>query len=93
MDAVAAVLNAAGHPAATTKRVRPAGLSEREIEVLSLLAKGMTNKQLAQSLSVAPATIDHHVRHIYNKIGCSTRLAATMFAMEHRLIGEIGPAK
>jgi HD-GYP domain-containing protein (c-di-GMP phosphodiesterase class II) len=92
-DAVAAVLDAAGHGAATTKRVRPAGLSEREIEVLSLLARGLTNKQIAQALVVAPATIDHHVRHIYTKIGCSTRLAATLFAMEHRLIGEIGPAK
>jgi HD-GYP domain-containing protein (c-di-GMP phosphodiesterase class II) len=89
-DAVAAVLDAAGHGAGTTKRVRPAGLSEREIEVLRLLASGMTNKQIAQSLVVAPATIDHHVRHIYGKIGCSTRLAATLFAMEHQLLGEKG---
>jgi HD-GYP domain-containing protein (c-di-GMP phosphodiesterase class II) len=89
-DAVAAVLDAAGHPVAATRRVRPAGLSEREIDVLRLLARGMTNKQIAESLVVAPATIDHHVRHIYTKIGCSTRIAATLFAMEHRLLGESG---
>jgi HD-GYP domain-containing protein (c-di-GMP phosphodiesterase class II)/DNA-binding CsgD family transcriptional regulator len=92
-DAVVAVLEAAGHPVTGTRPARPAGLSAREVEVLGLLAKGMTNKQIAKSLSVAPATIDHHVRHIYNKIGCSTRLAATMFAMEHHLVGEIRPAK
>ena len=92
-DAVAAVLDAAGHPAVPTKRARPAGLSEREIEVLCLLARGLTNKQLAEALVVSPATIDHHVRHIYTKIGCSTRLAATLFAMEHRLLADIGPAQ
>jgi HD-GYP domain-containing protein (c-di-GMP phosphodiesterase class II) len=92
-DAVAAVLDAAGHAATTTKRTRPAGLTAREVEVLCLLARGMTNKQIAQSLIVAPATIDHHVRHIYTKIGCSTRLAATLFAMEHRLFSEISPAQ
>jgi HD-GYP domain-containing protein (c-di-GMP phosphodiesterase class II) len=86
-DAVDAVLAAAGHPVARARPARPAGLSGREIEVLGLLASGMTNKQIAHALTVAPATIDHHVRHIYNKIGCSTRIAATMFAMEHRLIG------
>jgi HD-GYP domain-containing protein (c-di-GMP phosphodiesterase class II) len=86
-DTVEAVLEAAGHPVAVARRARPAGLSEREIEVLGLLAQGMTNKQIAQTLIVAPATVDHHLRHIYNKIGCSTRIAATMFAMEHRLIG------
>lgn len=86
-DAVTAVLDAVGYAVATTKRKRPAGLSEREIEVLVLLAKGMTNKQIAHALTVSPATVDHHVRHIYTKIDCSTRLAATLFAMEHRLLG------
>jgi HD-GYP domain-containing protein (c-di-GMP phosphodiesterase class II) len=93
LDAVAAVLDAAGLPAAATKPARPAGLSEREVEVLRLVASGLTNKQIAQSLVVAPATVDHHLRHIYAKIGCSTRLAATLFAMEHRLLGERGAAQ
>lgn len=85
-DAVAAVLDAAGLAGATPRRRRPAGLSEREREVLVLLAKGMTNKQIAYALTISPATVDHHVRHIYNKIDCTTRIAATLFAMEHRLL-------
>lgn len=89
-DAAAAVLEAAGHVAPLSRRAWPAGLSQREIEVLRLLARGMTNKQIAEALVVAPATIDHHVRHIYTKIGCATRLAATLFAMEHRLLSETG---
>jgi HD-GYP domain-containing protein (c-di-GMP phosphodiesterase class II) len=83
---VAAVLDAAGHPARAAKLKRPAQLSAREVEVLRLLAQGMTNRQIADTLVVAPATVDHHLRHIYDKIGCSTRLAATMFALEQRLV-------
>lgn len=86
-DVVAAVLEVAGHAATVPRRKRPAGLTERETEVLILVAKGMTNKQIATSLLVAPATVDHHLRHIYTKIDCSTRLAATLFALEHRLLG------
>jgi HD-GYP domain-containing protein (c-di-GMP phosphodiesterase class II) len=85
-DAVVAILDVAGHTGAITRLRRPAGLTGREIEVLALLAKGMTNKQIAHALIVSPATVDHHVRHIYTKINCSTRLAATMFALEHRLV-------
>lgn len=86
ITAVDAVLHAAGHPTPSGKQTRPAGLSRREIEVLRLLAQGKTNRQIADTLVVAPATVDHHVRHIYTKIGCSTRLAATMFALEQRLV-------
>lgn len=88
-DAVSAVLAAAGHHPPSPPRGYPAGLSEREVEVLRLLAKDLTNKQIAERLVISPATVDHHLRHIYTKIGCSTRMAATLFAMSQRLVDSI----
>lgn len=85
-EVVEAVLAAAGHPATARQTTRPAGLSKREVEVLVLVAHGLTNREIAQRLVIAPATVDHHIRHIYTKIGCSTRIAATLFAMEQRLV-------
>jgi DNA-binding NarL/FixJ family response regulator len=85
-EAVAAVLSAAGHPTRPTRRDWPAGLSEREVEVLRLVSHGLTKRQVADQLVVAPATVDHHVRHIYDKVGVSTRAAATLFAMQHHLL-------
>jgi DNA-binding NarL/FixJ family response regulator len=64
-----------------------AGLTGREVEVLRLVARGQTNKQIAQALTLSERTVDHHIRHIYTKIGVSTRAAATMFAMQHHLAG------
>jgi len=84
--AVNAVLAAAGHSQPSKPRAYPAGLSEREVEVLRLLAKDLTNKQIAERLVISPATVDHHLRHIYTKIGCSTRMATTLFAMSQRLV-------
>lgn len=86
--AAEAILAAAGHQAQARPPARPAGLSRREAEVLALLARGLTNRAIADQLVIAPATVDHHIRHIYTKIGCSTRIAATLFAMEHQIIGE-----
>lgn len=85
-DAVEAVLEAAGHPLAPPPP-RPADLTEREVEVLVLLARGLTNKQIAQRLVVSPRTVQHHVAHVYSKIDRRTRAGAAMFAMEHRLVG------
>ena len=84
-EAVDAVLGAAGH---TVRRRRewPAGLTAREVEVLALLARGQTNKQIAERLVVAPKTVASHVEHIYVKIGCSSRAGAGLFAMEHGLL-------
>lgn len=81
-----AVLAAAGHPVRSSRRERVAGLTDREVEVLGLLARGLSKKQVAQRLTISKATVDHHVRHIYEKIGVSTRAAATMFAMQHDLV-------
>jgi DNA-binding NarL/FixJ family response regulator len=65
-----------------------AGLSEREIEVLRLIARGQPNRRVAERLSVSERTVHHHVEHIYQKIGVSTRAAATLFAVQHHLLGE-----
>lgn len=83
--AVSAVLRAAGHRASATRPQRLAGLSEREIEVLRLLARGLSNPQIAAQLSISVRTAGHHVQHIYAKIGTSTRAGATLFALQHGL--------
>jgi HD-GYP domain-containing protein (c-di-GMP phosphodiesterase class II) len=82
--AVAAVLDAAGHE--STPVAAPRGLTPREVDVLGLIARGLTNRQVARRLGISPKTVSNHVEHIYLKAGVSTRAAATLFAMEHRLI-------
>jgi HD-GYP domain-containing protein (c-di-GMP phosphodiesterase class II)/DNA-binding CsgD family transcriptional regulator len=90
-DAVSAVLAAAGHTARDIRRTWPAGLSDREVEVLRLTAHGLSNREMAARLIIAEKTVGHHIQHIYNKIGVSTRAAATLFALQHDLLdaGEI----
>jgi DNA-binding NarL/FixJ family response regulator len=83
-DAVTAVIDAAGQQA--PKVARPAGLTERETEVVRLLARGLQTKQVAAQLSISPKTADRHVQNAYAKIGVSTRAGATLFAMEHGLV-------
>jgi DNA-binding CsgD family transcriptional regulator len=83
-NAVQAVLTAAGQPAPAVPR--PAGLSERECDVLGLIARGMTTKQAARQLGISPKTCDHHIQRLYRKTGLSTRAGATLFAVEHGLI-------
>lgn len=85
-DAVEAVLAAAGHRA-PARREWPGGLTEREVEVLSLLARGNSNREIAKQLFVTPKTVSSHVEHIYAKIGVSSRARATHFAIEHGLVG------
>jgi DNA-binding CsgD family transcriptional regulator len=64
---------------------RPAGISERELEVLRLVAEGLTDAQVADQLSLSPRTVGQHLRSIYNKLGVNSRAAATRFAVEHGL--------
>ena len=90
-DAVAMVLEAAGHRA-PARRDRPAGLTARELEVLALLARGHANKAIARQLVVSPRTVSSHVEHIYAKLGVSTRAQATLFAIQHGLVGSFEPA-
>ena len=82
--AVQAVLTAAGQPPPPVPR--PAGLSERECEVLALIARGMATKQVARQLGISPKTCDHHIQRLYRKTGLSTRAGATLFALEHGLV-------
>ncbi len=82
---VKAVLAAAGQQVPGRRMSRPAGLTEREIDVLRLLARGSSNADIARELVVSRRTAEHHVQHIYGKIGVSTRAAAALFAMQHGL--------
>jgi HD-GYP domain-containing protein (c-di-GMP phosphodiesterase class II) len=85
-EAVEAVLGAAGHR--KTKRPEQAGgLTAREVEVLRLIARGLASKEIAQQLHITPKTVEHHIGHIYMKIGASNRVAASLFATEHGLLG------
>jgi HD-GYP domain-containing protein (c-di-GMP phosphodiesterase class II) len=86
-DAVEAILGAAGHRV-LRRREGPAGLTPREVEVLRLLARGLSNKEIAERLVISPKTVGNHVEHIYTKIGASTRAAASLFAMQHGLLPE-----
>ncbi len=63
----------------------PAGLSAREVEVLRLVAEGLTDAQVAARLFLSPRTVSQHLRSVYNKLGVSSRSAATRFAVEHGL--------
>jgi DNA-binding CsgD family transcriptional regulator/tetratricopeptide (TPR) repeat protein len=64
----------------------PAGLSPREVEVLRLVAEGLTNAQVAQRLFLSPRTVQRHLNSIYHKLGVSSRTVATRFAIEHGLL-------
>jgi HD-GYP domain-containing protein (c-di-GMP phosphodiesterase class II) len=86
VDAVACVLAAAGQRAAPRRAEWPAGLSHREVEVLRLLAGGRSNREIAGLLVISPKTVGRHVENLYAKIGVSSRAAAAVFAMEHRLL-------
>jgi HD-GYP domain-containing protein (c-di-GMP phosphodiesterase class II)/DNA-binding CsgD family transcriptional regulator len=64
----------------------PAGLTDREIEVLRLLARGLSKKEIAKALVIAPGTVHTHTVHIYEKLSVSTRAGVALFAMEHGLV-------
>ena len=77
-------LSATGH-SPTSAPEHPAGLTSREVEVLGLVAEGLTNAQVAERLFVSPRTVHRHLNSIYHKLGVRSRTAATRFAMEHGL--------
>jgi HD-GYP domain-containing protein (c-di-GMP phosphodiesterase class II) len=83
-EMVAAVLRAAGQQ--TSPVARPAGLTEREVQVIRLLARGLQTKQVARALEISAKTADRHIQNAYRKIGVSTRAAATLYASEHGLV-------
>jgi len=63
---------------------------ERQVEVLRLLAQGLSNREIARRLVISSRTAEHHVQDVYLKIGASTRAAAALFAMEHGLLARPG---
>jgi HD-GYP domain-containing protein (c-di-GMP phosphodiesterase class II) len=85
-----AVLVAAGHgeppPNAGKRQSNPGGLTRREVDVLRLAARGLTTRQIGDRLSITPKTADHHIQHIYGKIGTSTRAGAALWAMQHAVV-------
>ena len=86
-EAVDGVLAAAGHRV-RRRREGPAGLTPREVEVLRLLAQGLSNKEIAVRLVISPKTAGNHIEHIYAKIDASSRATASLFAMQHGLLPE-----
>ena len=85
-EAVEAVLTSAGQSSRREPVERPAGLTPRETEVLRLIAAGLTAKEAAQKLDIAPKTADNHIQNLYSKIGVTTRAAAALYALERGLV-------
>ena len=86
-DVVEAILGAAGHRV-VRRREGPSGLTAREVDVLRLVSRGLSNKEVAAHLVISPKTARNHIEHIYSKIGVSNRTGASLFAMQHGLIPE-----
>ena len=88
--ATRAVLVAAGHgePGSRVRKrpQNPGGLTRREVDVLHLAARGLTTRQVADRLVISPKTADHHIQHIYTKIGVSNPPAAALWALKHDVI-------
>ena len=89
-EAVESVLGAAGHRI-SRRRAGPAGLTAREVEVLRLAARGLSNKDIASRLVISPKTVANHIEHIYAKIGVSSRAMASFYAMQNGLLPEEEP--
>jgi HD-GYP domain-containing protein (c-di-GMP phosphodiesterase class II) len=85
-ESVQAVLAAAGQSTFETHYKHVADLTEREIQVLRLVARGLSNREIGEQLVVSPKTVGNHLQNIYGKIEVSTRAAATFFAMQHNLV-------
>jgi len=87
---VDAVLGAAGQRPGK-RRSGPAGLTPREVEVLVLIARGASNRQVASKLGITPKTAGTFIERIYAKTGASTRSTATLFALQHGLLDTLQP--
>lgn len=89
-DAVESVLAAAGQSHGK-RHSGPAGLTPREIQVLQLIARGASTRQVAQRLEITPKTADTHIERIYAKTGACTRSTVTLFAMKNGLLDSFEP--
>lgn len=90
-EAAEAVLASAGHRVERRGRSAPGGLTPRELEVLLLIARGASNREIARTLVIAEKTAANHVEHIYAKIDVSTRASAALYAMRHGLLETLEP--
>jgi DNA-binding NarL/FixJ family response regulator len=84
--AAAREVGVAGHRVQQRLRGLPAGLTERELEVLLVLVRGDSNQAIGQRLGISAKTVGHHVQHVYKKAGVRSRAAATLWAVEHDLV-------
>ena len=77
-----------GKPASSKPTVseRPGNLSEREVEVIRHLAKGMRNKEIARALVISENTVERHLVNIYNKLDVTSRTSAVVFAVQNDLV-------
>ena len=85
-DSVRAILAAAGREEPRVQEPWPVGLTDREVEVLQLAVQGLSNRDIASTLVVSPKTVGRHIERIYEKTGVSTRVGATLFALQHGLL-------
>lgn len=85
-EPVRAILSAAGHGKKTTEQVYPAGLTQREADVLGFLARGAATKEIAAKLDISPKTTDHHIQKVYDKTGARGRTAAALYALQNGIV-------
>jgi len=86
-EACAAVIEGAGLPRPRARR--PCGLTDRELDILRLAARGLSNQQIADEVVISARTVGHHLSHIYDKTGLRTRAGVAVFAAEHGLLPEM----
>jgi DNA-binding NarL/FixJ family response regulator len=89
-EALRAALGVGDRASTPTRREWPKGLTDREVEVLRLAARGLSRRETAERLFVSESTVRTHLEHIYAKIGVSSRAAATLFAVEYELLDGTG---
>jgi DNA-binding NarL/FixJ family response regulator len=83
-EAAGAVVEAGGLP--RRRAAWPNDLTDREVEVLRVLARGLSNREIAETLVLSPRTVQHHLANVYDKINLRTRAGAAVFAIEHGLV-------
>lgn len=85
-EAIEYALDRSITPETVAPETYPAGLSAREVDVLRLVARGMTNAEVAEKLFISSRTVGWHFGSIYRKLGFGSRTEATRFAVEHGLL-------
>ncbi|MBZ5513484.1 MAG: response regulator transcription factor [Acidobacteriia bacterium] len=75
-------------PAGEEARKKTFGLTPRELEIISVIVAGYTNKDIAQKFSISEQTVKHHLTNIFDKLGVSNRLELALFAVNHHLFEE-----